>query len=150
MTIRHYETGGGVVLNARDEVLLLERHVPREEGLRYEVRLPKGHIDPGETAEQAALREVCEESGYCDLEVLRPLGFSDVEYDHAGEHVTRREHYFLMRLRSDTCRPPQHSHEEEALFKVRWEPLEAAPVLVTYSSEQDFVRRAIAVSSRLA
>ena len=44
-------------------VLLIERTVDG----RHEVRLPKGHIDAGESAHQAALREVCEETGIDDL-----------------------------------------------------------------------------------
>ena len=72
-----YAAAGGVVVQrdvlqglpaAETHLLLLDR--PR----RAEVRLPKGHIDPGESAEEAALRETCEESGYCDLDVLADLG----------------------------------------------------------------------------
>jgi 8-oxo-dGTP pyrophosphatase MutT (NUDIX family) len=138
-----YETGGGVVLNARGEVLLLERHVPREEGLRHEIRFPKGHIDPGETPEQAAVREVAEESGYEDLEVVAPLGHNDIEYDHDGFHVYRREHYFLMRLRKDQRSAPQFSSDEEALFQVRWaKDLAEAERLLTYEGEKLFARRA--------
>ena len=149
MESKSYETGGGVVLNARGEVLLLERHVMREEGLRHEVRFPKGHIDPGETPEQAAVREVAEESGYCELEILAPLGLSDIEYDHEGFHVYRREYYFLMRLRGDTCNLPQFSSDEEALFRVRWAAgLDEAERLLTYEGEKLFARRArVAISS---
>ncbi|MDX9972955.1 MAG: NUDIX domain-containing protein [FCB group bacterium] len=149
MKTKSYETGGGVVLNAQDQVLLLERRVLREEGLRHEIRFPKGHIDPGETPEQAAVREVAEESGYCELEVLAPLGLNDIEYGHEGFHVYRREHYFLMRLRSDTCSPPQFSSDEEALFQVRWAAnLDEAEHLLTYEGEKLFARRARAAVQR--
>lgn len=143
MDTRAYETGGGIVFDHRDRILLIERHVPREEGERHEIRLPKGHIDPGETPEQAALREVREETGYGALEVLAPLGHHDVEFDYAGAHVQRREHYFLMRLLDDTPGQPNFSHGEEALFRVRWVAgLDEAIHLLTYESEKEFARRA--------
>ncbi len=140
----YYEAAGGVVLNARGEVLLLERDVPRAEGLRHEVRLPKGHIDAGEAADAAAQREVCEESGYCDLDILAPLGDNRVEYEHQGEQVTRHEAYFLMQLRRDEPGAPNVAPDsEEALFRVRWaKSLDEAEALLTYESEKLFARRA--------
>lgn len=139
----YYETGGGVVINEAGAVLLLERHVPREEGLRHEVRLPKGHIDPGESPEETALREVCEESGYCALTILAPLGESLIRYEHRGERVLRREFYFLMRLEQGDRQPIQaHPDSEEALFTVRWASFEDAIALLTYEAEKQVARRA--------
>ncbi|MGH2544922.1 MAG: NUDIX domain-containing protein, partial [Ardenticatenaceae bacterium] len=140
----YYETGGGVVLNEHGGVLLLERYVPREEGLRHEIRFPKEHIDPGESAEIAALREVREESGYVELEVLAPLGNNRVEYEHRGERVTRTEHYFLMRLRRDHRKYPHADpRSEEALYTVRWAAdFDDAAEQLTYDGEKLFARRA--------
>ncbi|NIV37291.1 MAG: NUDIX domain-containing protein, partial [Anaerolineae bacterium] len=63
-----YQSAGGVVVTAADEVLVLVR--AKRLGLddRPEIRLPKGHIEPGESPREAALREVCEESGLTHLE----------------------------------------------------------------------------------
>ena len=140
----YYETGGGVVLNERDEVLLLERHVTRDEGLRHELRLPKGHIDPGESPAEAALREVCEESGYCGLTILAALEMESVTYEHRRRFVTRDEHYFLMRLTDPTRREPQvNPNSEEALFQPRWaRDFDEAVALLTYEAEQNVARRA--------
>ena len=44
-------------------VLLIERWVTRGGAPFYEARLPKGHVEAGETDAEAALREVCEEAG---------------------------------------------------------------------------------------
>lgn len=140
----YYETGGGVVVSDVGAVLLLERHVLRDEGLRHELRLPKGHIDPGETPEETALREVCEESGYCALTILASLGDSLTSYEHRGERVMRREFYFLMRLERDETRPIHaHPDSEEALFTVRWAPsFPDAIALLTYEAEKQVAQRA--------
>ena len=56
-TVKHHRTAGGVVLDAEGRMLVLVRDVVRDGATVHEVRLPKGHIDPGETEEQAARRE---------------------------------------------------------------------------------------------
>lgn len=141
---RYYESAGGVILDDEGRVLLLERHVPREEGSRHEIRLPKGHIDEGETPEEAALRECCEESGYCHLEIVGSLGTHMVRFVFRNRRVRRLEYYFLMRLTNDAHQAPDVDPEsEEALFEVRWaETLDEAERLLTYPGEKRFARRA--------
>ena len=60
-------SAGGVVTNAEGEVLVVSQR-----GTSWS--LPKGHIDPGENALAAAKREIYEESGIRDLELIRELG----------------------------------------------------------------------------
>lgn len=147
MQKKYYETGGGVVIDGRGRLLMLERWVDRDGVRVHELRLPKGHIDPGERPEEAARREVCEESGYCDLETIAPLGEQTVEFIFRDRQVRRREFYFLMRLRSPYRRAPDVAPDsEEALFEVRWavDPA-AAERGLTYESEREFVRRAAAM-----
>jgi 8-oxo-dGTP pyrophosphatase MutT (NUDIX family) len=68
--------------------------ISTQQGRRWQ--LPKGHIEPGETPEQTAVREVCEETGVTGR-VVAPL--SGVEYWYV-ERGTRRVHktvdYFLL------------------------------------------------------
>ncbi len=138
-----YAAAGGIVVQrdtvpdlpaAETYLLLLDR--PR----RAEVRLPKGHIDPGESAEEAALRETCEESGYCDLGVLADLGRRTVEFEYKGRHYVRKDHYFLMRLLSarQTARPANDARQ----FKVMWAPLSEASGRLTFEIEQLFAQDA--------
>lgn len=134
MAKRYYEAAGGVVVDD-GQMLLLDRP------LRGEVRLPKGHIELGETAEVAALRETAEESGYDDLEVVDDLGSQVVEFTIEGEQVRRVEHYFLMRLGSH--RQMERSKQDAAQFQPIWIPLAEAPAHLTYQAEQETARRAI-------
>jgi diadenosine hexaphosphate hydrolase (ATP-forming) len=77
---------GGLVFNDQDEVLLIR------DRLGYWV-FPKGHLDPGETLEEAAVREVAEETGIMARVVaaLKPT-----EYTNAAG-IDRTIHWFVMR-----------------------------------------------------
>ncbi|MBW7863326.1 MAG: NUDIX domain-containing protein [Candidatus Hydrogenedens sp.] len=140
--IRH-ETAGGVVVNGAGRVLVLLRDVWRDGGAVHEIRLPKGHIDAGETPEQAAVREVREESGYRGLEIVADLGESESRYAFRGCRHERRERYYLMRLTDPERGDPQPMGAEEALFEPAWLAPEDAAQRLTYPSERDFVRRAM-------
>ena len=129
-----YHSAGGVVMDG-GRMLVLDRPA------RGEVRLPKGHIDPGESAEEAALRETTEESGYADLEIVDDLGQRTVEFDYSGKHVVRTERYFLMRLRSDYTIPRDVKDTEQ--FTALWVEPEEAIDLLTYAAEQQVAKAAI-------
>lgn len=58
--------------------------------------LPKGHVDPGESPEQAARREVLEETG---VEAVVGDALEMIEFDVAGEQV--RAQFFLMEAVSE-------------------------------------------------
>lgn len=58
---------GGVVLNTDGDVLVVSQN-------NDSWSLPKGHVDPGETALEAAMREVAEESGITELTLVKELG----------------------------------------------------------------------------
>jgi 8-oxo-dGTP pyrophosphatase MutT (NUDIX family) len=146
--VHEYSAAGGVVQDAAGRVLLIERVVLRNGSLVHEVRLPKGHIEPGESDEQAALREVCEETGYCSLQVVADLGDDFSHFVHNGRPVRRREHYFLMRLAGPNRSEPTFDspHAEEALFQPRWvADLATAEQQITFESERRFIRRARAL-----
>lgn len=130
--IERYIAAGGVIV--RDERILVLRWPSR-----HEVRLPKGHVEPGETVPEAALREVTEESGYTNLEIAADLGSQRVVFDDEGRHVVRTERYFLMTLAGETERPPGGG---EAKFDPMWVTWEEALDVLTFEAERGWVRRA--------
>jgi 8-oxo-dGTP pyrophosphatase MutT (NUDIX family) len=130
-----YTAAGGVVIHD-DCMLLLERPA------RGEIRLPKGHVDPGERYDQTALRETVEETGYADLTIVADLGMQVVEYDYAGRRYRRTEHYYLMRKQGDGRQP--RPSKDAADFHPFWVTLTEAATLLTYPTEQEMARRAIA------
>ncbi|HNT74841.1 MAG TPA: NUDIX domain-containing protein [Anaerolineae bacterium] len=130
-----YAAAGGVVMDGKGErVLLLVRPA------RDEVRLPKGHIDANETAEEAARREVIEESGYDDLEIVADLGEQLVVFWLDNRQVRREERYFLMQALSQrqVTRPPEDEHQ----FFPTWATWEEARSSLTFAAEQEWLRRA--------
>jgi len=132
MTERRYTACGGVV--ARGNQVLVLRRPSREE-----IRLPKGHLEEGESPEQAALREVREEAGYSGLVVCADLGEQLVEFDHAGWHFVRKERYFLMELRDPGLEPAGGGESQFHPFWLDWgEAVEA----LTFEAEREWVRRA--------
>ncbi len=131
---RYLAAGGGVVRDGR--VLVLQRPS------RDEVRLPKGHVEPGEGARATALREVREESGYDDLVIQADLGEQVVEFDYQGKHVVRTERYFLMTL----VNPDASPLDSEKQFEPEWLAWEEALQALTFEAEREWVRRARRVS----
>jgi 8-oxo-dGTP pyrophosphatase MutT (NUDIX family) len=143
MLSREYAAAGGVVLDAAGRVLLMERWIERWGELRHEIRLPKGHVEPGETDEQAARRETCEESGYCAVEIVADLGTAFTAFSNPVEHVGRREHFYLMRLKGAEPPTPNRQGAAEALYRNIWaDTLDEAEQKLTYDSEKQFAARA--------
>jgi 8-oxo-dGTP pyrophosphatase MutT (NUDIX family) len=128
-----YCSAGGVVIDGEQVLLVRKRRAP-------EVRLPKGHVEPGERREAAAVRETAEETGYVELRPLADLGLLTVTFMRSGQKVVRIESFFLMAL-SGPGRAPR-SAEDEAKFEPFWAPLEQAEGMLTFPSEQEFLRRA--------
>lgn len=57
--------------------------------------MPKGHIEPGETREQAAIREVHEETGLSG-EIVAELGAVDYSFVSNGKRIHKTVHHFLL------------------------------------------------------
>ena len=113
-----YTHAGGVVariISGEREYLLVEASSRRGEWV-----LPKGHIEPGETPEAAAVREVEEEAGVCS-DVVAQAGES--EYVVGGQTV--RVIFFLMKYRGEAVRREDRARmwrrPEDALRLLRFD-----------------------------
>jgi 8-oxo-dGTP pyrophosphatase MutT (NUDIX family) len=137
LPVRRYEAAGGVVVDpARDLVLVLVRPARRGPDGKVEIRLPKGHVEPGEAHEQAALREVKEETGLADLKILADLGRQTVEFTWQGHRYVRSEFYVLMAagLQAEPGPP-------EEQFERRWLAWDQALAQLTFEAEREWIRR---------
>lgn len=91
-------TAGGIVFrrNQKNEIefLLIQDHKDRW-------TIPKGHIEEGETAQQAAKREIGEEAGLNDTEMLGWLGKIHFRYRRIDKLVLISQQVYLMRVKTD-------------------------------------------------
>jgi 8-oxo-dGTP pyrophosphatase MutT (NUDIX family) len=133
-------SAGGVVV--RDGQLVVIVPTRRAADGSKVLCLPKGHIDPGESAAQAAAREVREEAGV-EGELLGELGEVRYWYRRAGRAVPKSVRFFLFRyVRGD---PADHDAEVE---QARWMSLREAEEVLSYEGEREMVQRARAALAR--
>lgn len=111
--------------------------------------LPKGTIEPGETPEAVALREVAEETGLRNVRIVADLGeeryvfFWKVENTYYDKTV----HYYLMESLGDEEPSPQR---EEGFIRCEWVTLPEALERIKYKETRQVVRRAQTALEALA
>ena len=98
--------------------------------------LPKGHIEAGETAEQAAVREVEEETGIIGR-VVAPLGTIDFWFVAEDRRVHKTVHHFLL-----SALGGELSDEDVEVAEVAWVPLAELESRLAYADERRLIRRA--------
>ena len=103
--------------------------------------LPKGWIDPGETKEQTAIREVKEEAGV-EAEIQEHLGEITIFYTSPEkEKVRKTSHFFLMEYKSGDS-DKDHGWEVE---NTQWLVAKEAAEKLDYPGEKNMVEKAAAL-----
>jgi len=96
---------GGVVI-FRGKILLLYKNIRG----RYEGWvLPKGTVEPGETFEETALREVREESG-ARAELVSYVGVSQYTFQASHQDILKSVHWYLMMGESYYSKPQREEY----------------------------------------
>ncbi len=115
---------GGVVVDDRGRVAVVHR--PRH----ADWSLPKGKLDPGETWEAAALREIEEECGLrCELVHALP----PTRYRTAGG--TKEVRWWRMRVLENLG----SEHTDDEVDELRWATAEEARELLSYAPDRALV-----------
>jgi 8-oxo-dGTP pyrophosphatase MutT (NUDIX family) len=137
---REFSAGGVLVRRVRERwVLAGIRPAGKKPGIWA---LPKGLIGPGEKPEEAALREVAEETGV-EARLVTKLGDIRYVYTWAGERVFKVVSFYLLRYRRG--RLGQIAPEQEIeVAEARWLPLDEAPKLLAYRGEREMAENALA------
>lgn len=131
-------SSGGVIFRAGAagiEIALIRKTL---KGGKQVWCLPKGWVEPGESLEEAAVREVREETGL-DGEILRKIGETAYQFYSKEDRarIDKTVHFYLMNFRGGNT--DDHDEEVEA---AAWFPLEDAPAFMVYPTEKDIVRKA--------
>jgi 8-oxo-dGTP pyrophosphatase MutT (NUDIX family) len=136
MESRSEVSAGGVVYRGEDDTIDLALAARRTRRGQLAWGLAKGAIEQGESDEQAAVREVLEETGL-EAEVEADLG--DIRYFYVwdGVRVRKRVHFFLMHATGGDV--ANHDSEME---DVRWFPLRTAIKRAAYKGEREVIERA--------
>jgi 8-oxo-dGTP pyrophosphatase MutT (NUDIX family) len=134
-------SAGGVLVRQLDSGwhLAAIRPAGKPEGLWA---LPKGGLDDGESPEEAALREVAEETGARGRS-LGKLGDVRYAYTWKGTRIFKIVSFFLVQYEGGRLGdiPEAFRHE---VAEARWLPLADAPRLLAYGGERDMARAAAA------
>ncbi len=101
--------------------------------------LPKGHVEPGETEAQTAVREVAEETGISGR-VIGKLGTIDFWFVAEGRRVHKTVHHYLL-LVTDPVHGLELSDADVEVSEVAWVPLDELPSRLAYADERRLLDR---------
>jgi len=127
-------SAGGVVLRVIDD----RQHVLLIRDPYQNWGLPKGHLEEGEDARAAALREVEEETGLGELLVGPELATIEWYFRRRGRPIHKYCTFFLMRSTEGEAVP----EVAEGITECVWLPVEEAIARITYENARETLRQA--------
>jgi 8-oxo-dGTP pyrophosphatase MutT (NUDIX family) len=128
-------SAGGVVVRGEQTIVI----VPTRRGAQGQkvLALPKGHVDPGETPDQTAAREVREETGV-EASLVEKLGDVRYFYQRGGRRIFKRVTFYLFEYLAGSL----DDHDDE-VEEARWIPLSEAVRALSYDGEREMAERAL-------
>jgi 8-oxo-dGTP pyrophosphatase MutT (NUDIX family) len=139
-------SAGGLVIDTTGKLgLLIGRRDQKDaSGKKILWSLPKGHIEEGETPEQAAIREVAEETGI-QSEIEKPLGIIDFWFMAGGKRIHKTVHHYLFRESGGLL-----AAQESEVDEVAWFPLNQIIDKLAYPDEKKLIARTAATAELAA
>jgi 8-oxo-dGTP pyrophosphatase MutT (NUDIX family) len=130
-------SAGGLVIDTSGTMgLLIGRYDHKDaSGKRVLWSLPKGHIEEGETPEQAAIREVAEETGITSS-ITKSLGVIDFWFMAGGKRIHKTVHHFIFTEVGGTLLA-----QESEVDEVSWFPLSEIVDRLAYPDEKKLIAK---------
>ncbi len=130
-------SAGGLVIDQSGTQGLLIGRIDHKDatGKRVLWSLPKGHIEEGETPEQAAIREVAEETGITSS-ITKSLGVIDFWFMAGGKRIHKTVHHYIF-VEVSGVLTPQVTEVDE----VSWFPLNEIVDRLAYPDEKKLIAR---------
>lgn len=135
-------SAGGLALARRDGVAHAALIARVNRSGRLEWCLPKGHLEGGETAREAAVREIAEETGIVS-EVVVGLGSIDYWFSVGGRRVHKTVHHYLLHATGGLI-TAEHDPDAEAV-EAAWVPLSDLGSRLAYANERRIAASATAL-----
>jgi ADP-ribose pyrophosphatase YjhB (NUDIX family) len=125
MEVKKSIIAGGVIINDNDEVIVVN-----QKGVSWS--LPKGHAEANETEIETAVREIYEESGVKDLELVRKLG-SYERYGMRDGLELKTMNFFLFKASKQDLHPIDKDNPEAI-----WVHKDKVSEMLTHPKDKEF------------
>lgn len=144
LPVSNETSAGGLAVKVEDGVAYVACIARRNRSGKLEWCLPKGHIEEGETPEEAARREVAEETGI-SADIIRALGVIDYWFTGDDRRIHKVVHHYLLEATSGeitTANDPDHEAE-----LAEWIPMNDLATRLAFPNER---KMALAAAELLA
>tara|TARA_B100001996_G_scaffold381221_1_gene370218 strand:- start:1861 stop:2292 length:432 start_codon:yes stop_codon:yes gene_type:complete len=134
---KYVDCAGGIIINDNKEAVVVNQN-------HNSWSLPKGHVDDGETILEAAIREIYEETGIKNPQLVKPLG-SFGRYRIGLDGLDDKSEYktiyvFLFSSLKKTLKPIDKNNPI-----AKWVPYDEVPKLLTHKNDRNFFKKCISI-----
>jgi 8-oxo-dGTP pyrophosphatase MutT (NUDIX family) len=105
---------------------------------------PKGHLESGEKLQDAAVREIREETGISGPDVMEEIGVQKYSFSSGDEHISKTVHIFLMEYTGNEALKAQL----EEISSAEWFSPDEAMDKIGYENSRNILKRAIVIFSK--
>lgn len=132
--MKKLQSAGGVVIGPSGKILIIKQF-----GRFLSYSFPKGRIEPGEDPLKAAIREVFEEGGVSQLELVKPLG----RYERLNSYEPKETKTIFMFL-FHTDQSNITSHDPDKDTEPLWAETDQVKDLLTHPKDKEFFEKFLA------
>jgi 8-oxo-dGTP pyrophosphatase MutT (NUDIX family) len=136
----HTEVSAGGFVISKSDPNLIALMARFNRGGKLEWCIPKGHLEGNETSEQAALREVFEETGL-EAEIVAQLGEVNYQFIQDGSKISKTVHVYLMQQTGGELSFDNDPHKEAS--ELEWVQVSELLARLSHGNEKRIAKLAI-------